>query len=72
MCGACTVLLNGTMVSSCLMLSVEADGASITTIEGLAHSTDELTPLQRAFAEKGAVQCGFCTPGQVVAATAAA
>jgi carbon-monoxide dehydrogenase small subunit len=68
-CGACTVLLNGLMVSSCLTLSVEADGASITTIEGLVHSTEELTPLQQAFADRGAVQCGFCTPGQLVAAT---
>ena len=68
-CGACTVLLNGLMVSSCLTLSVEADGASITTIEGLGDSTEELSPLQRAFADRGAVQCGFCTPGQLVAAT---
>jgi len=69
-CGACTVHLNGKMVSSCLTLTVEADGASITTIEGLAQSTDELSPLQLAFAERGAVQCGFCTSGQIVAAAA--
>jgi carbon-monoxide dehydrogenase small subunit len=58
------------MVSSCLVLCVEADGASITTIEGLGQSTDVLSPLQRAFAEMGAVQCGFCTPGQLLAAAA--
>jgi carbon-monoxide dehydrogenase small subunit len=69
-CGACTVLLNGAMVSSCLVLAVEADGATITTIEGLGQSTGMLSPLQEAFAEKGAVQCGFCTPGQLVAAAA--
>jgi carbon-monoxide dehydrogenase small subunit len=69
-CGACTILRNGAMVSSCLLLSVEADGDSITTIEGLAQSTEVLSPLQQAFAERGAVQCGFCTPGQVVAAAA--
>ncbi len=69
-CGACTVRLNGMMVSSCLTLTVEADGASITTIEGLANSTEEVTPLQQAFADRGAVQCGFCTPGQLLAAAA--
>jgi aerobic carbon-monoxide dehydrogenase small subunit len=69
-CGACTVLLNGAMVSSCLLLAVQADGGSITTIEGLASSEDELTPLQEAFIEKGAAQCGICTPGQVLAAAA--
>jgi carbon-monoxide dehydrogenase small subunit len=58
------------MVSSCLVLCVEADGASITTIEGLAQSTDMLSPLQQAFAERGAVQCGFCTPGQLLAGAA--
>jgi carbon-monoxide dehydrogenase small subunit len=69
-CGACTVLLNGAMVSSCLVFAVQADGASITTVEGLASSTDEPSSLQQALAANGAVQCGFCTPGQIIAATA--
>jgi carbon-monoxide dehydrogenase small subunit len=68
-CGACTVLLNGAMVSSCLLCTVQADGASITTIEGLATSP-ELSPLQQAFVDKGAVQCGVCTSGQLMAAAA--
>lgn len=66
-CGACTVLVNGVPRYSCLTLAVEADGAEITTIEGLMHGED-LGPVQQAFAEKDAFQCGFCTPGQVVAA----
>jgi len=66
-CGACTVSLNGRIVDSCLVLAVEADGAEVTTIEGL--STDgQLTRLQQAFLEQGAVQCGYCSPGQVMAA----
>jgi carbon-monoxide dehydrogenase small subunit len=69
-CGACTVLVNGAMASSCLLLAVQSDGAVITTIEGLAPSPDDLSPLQRAFLEKGAVQCGVCTPGQLMAAAA--
>jgi carbon-monoxide dehydrogenase small subunit len=68
-CGACTVLVNGKMVSSCLMLAVLADGAEVTTIEGLAHD-GELDRLQRAFIEHGGYQCGICTPGQIVAARA--
>lgn len=68
-CGACTVLVNGRAVDSCLMLAVEADGAEITTVEGLAV-TGELSPLQQAFLDKGASQCGFCTPGQLMAAHA--
>jgi aerobic-type carbon monoxide dehydrogenase small subunit (CoxS/CutS family) len=68
-CGACTVLVNGLAVDSCLMLAVEADGAEITTVEGLAVDGN-LSPLQRAFLDKGAVQCGFCTPGQLMAAQA--
>jgi carbon-monoxide dehydrogenase small subunit len=69
-CGACTVLVNGAMVSSCLLLTAQVDRASITTIEGLATSADELSPLQEAFADAGAVQCGICTPGQLMAAAA--
>ena len=67
-CGACTVSMDGRIVDSCLVLAVEADGAEITTVEGLAPD-GRLTPLQQAFLDKGAVQCGFCTPGQLVAAT---
>lgn len=68
-CGACTVLLNGRMVSSCLMLAIMADGADVTTIEGLARDGD-LDPIQRAFIDYGGFQCGICTPGQIVAARA--
>jgi carbon-monoxide dehydrogenase small subunit len=66
-CGACTVLLDGAPVRSCLLLGVQADGRRVTTIEGLA-SGEELHPLQRAFSEHHALQCGFCTPGFVVLA----
>ena len=65
-CGACTVLLNGESVKSCAVLAVQADGADITTIEGLANG--ELHPLQRAFHEMHALQCGYCTPGMIIAA----
>jgi carbon-monoxide dehydrogenase small subunit len=68
-CGACTVLLNGAAVNSCLMLAVEADRQEVTTVEGLARD-GRLSPLQQAFLEHGAVQCGFCIPGMLVAATA--
>jgi carbon-monoxide dehydrogenase small subunit len=68
-CGACTVLVDGKMASSCLMLAVMADGAEITTIEGLARD-GSLDPLQRAFIDYGGYQCGICTPGQIVAACA--
>jgi aerobic-type carbon monoxide dehydrogenase small subunit (CoxS/CutS family) len=68
-CGACTVLVNGLAVDSCLMLAVEADGAEISTIEGLGRD-GQLSPLQQAFLDRGAVQCGFCTPGQLMAAQA--
>lgn len=65
-CGACTVLMNGKPVNSCLILALEADGAEILTIEGLAQEGN-LHPVQKAFVEKGAIQCGFCTPGMVMA-----
>lgn len=68
-CGSCTVLLDGAAVCACLTLAIETEGRAITTIEGIARP-GELTPLQDAFAEAGAVQCGFCTPGIVLAAKA--
>ncbi|GIW08438.1 MAG: (2Fe-2S)-binding protein [Dehalococcoidia bacterium] len=68
-CGVCTVLLDGEMVSSCLVFAIQADGREVTTIEGLGDP-DHLSPLQRAFIENGGFQCGICTPGQIVAATA--
>jgi carbon-monoxide dehydrogenase small subunit len=66
-CGSCSVLLDGTLVCACLVLAAQADGHDVTTIEGLADGAN-LHPVQRAFVEAGAVQCGFCTPGLVVAA----
>jgi aerobic carbon-monoxide dehydrogenase small subunit len=65
-CGACTVLMNGVSVKSCSVLAVQADGAEITTIQGLANA--ELHPLQQAFHEEHALQCGYCTPGMIMAA----
>jgi aerobic carbon-monoxide dehydrogenase small subunit len=69
-CGACTVLLDGEPIRSCLMFAVQVDGASIETIEGLTSGPDELHPIQRAFWEKHGLQCGFCTPGMVLTAKA--
>ena len=66
-CGACTVLLDGEPVLSCLALAVEAQDREITTIEGLAND-DKLDPIQKAFIEEGAIQCGFCTPGMILSA----
>jgi aerobic carbon-monoxide dehydrogenase small subunit len=67
-CGACTVLLNGRSVKSCSVLAVQADGAEITTIQGLSNGSGDLHPLQRAFHESHALQCGYCTPGMIMAA----
>ena len=66
-CGSCSVLLDGTLVCACLVLAAQADGHEVMTVEGLADG-EELHPVQEAFVEAGAVQCGFCTPGLVVAA----
>ncbi len=66
-CGACSVHLDGRIVDSCLVLAVEADGAEVSTVEGLAEG-GSLSPLQRQFLERGASQCGYCTPGQLMAA----
>jgi carbon-monoxide dehydrogenase small subunit len=68
-CGACTVLINGKPHLSCLTLAVDAQGKEILTIEGLSHD-GKLHPLQKSFAEKGAIQCGFCTPGMILTAKA--
>lgn len=68
-CGACTVLLDGAAVKSCSVLAIQADGSRITTIEGLADGA-ELTPLQKSFLDHGAFQCGFCTSGMLMSATA--
>jgi carbon-monoxide dehydrogenase small subunit len=66
-CGACSVIMNGRVVNSCCVLGVEAEDAEITTIEGIGHA-DHLHPLQQAFLEEAALQCGICTPGFIVAA----
>lgn len=68
-CGSCTVILDGKTVTACLTLAVEADGRDVRTIEGISDG-GELNPVQKAFVEYGAIQCGFCTPGMVMSATA--
>jgi carbon-monoxide dehydrogenase small subunit len=68
-CGACTVIMDGRMVNSCLVLGVEAEGREITTVEGIAAPSD-LHPIQKAYLENAALQCGFCTPGFIVASKA--
>jgi aerobic-type carbon monoxide dehydrogenase small subunit (CoxS/CutS family) len=68
-CGACSVIVDGTLVKSCMMLAVQADGSSIETVEGLADG-DELAVLQQAFSDHHALQCGYCTPGMLMSATA--
>jgi len=67
-CGACTVLVDGRSVSSCLTLAASVDGREITTVEGLAPSGEELHPVQESFVDKGAIQCGFCTAGMEMSA----
>jgi len=69
-CGACTVLINGKTVNSCIYPALEAEGKTITTIEGLTDVQGNLHPIQKAFVEHGAIQCGFCTPGMVLSAKA--
>jgi carbon-monoxide dehydrogenase small subunit len=68
-CGSCTVIMDGRTVNACLVLAVQAEGREITTVRGLGRE-DDLHPLQRNFVEKGAVQCGFCTPGMLLSAKA--
>ena len=69
-CGACTIHVNGMSVKSCTMLALEAEGAEVTTIEGMANPDGSLSPIQQAFQDHHGLQCGFCTPGMVMAAAA--
>jgi carbon-monoxide dehydrogenase small subunit len=69
-CGACTVIIDGEAVNSCLYLAAEIDGKELLTIEGLVADDGTLHPIQKAFVDKGAIQCGFCTPGMIMAAKA--
>ena len=69
-CGACTVILDGKAVNSCLILALKADGKEVLTIEGLASDANTLHPLQESFIHNGAIQCGFCTPGMILSAKA--
>jgi aerobic carbon-monoxide dehydrogenase small subunit len=69
-CGACTILLDGRAIKSCMMLAIQADGASIETVEGLAGDEGELHPLQQAFSDHHGLQCGYCTPGMLMSAKA--
>ena len=68
-CGACTVHLDGQAVKSCMLLAVQADGAKVRTVEGLAPADGELSPLQQSFSSHHALQCGYCTPGMLISAT---
>lgn len=67
-CGACTVMVNGKSINSCLTLAVEVNNMEVLTVEGLSNSREDLHPIQQAFVEKGAIQCGFCTPGMEISA----
>ena len=69
-CGACTVLVDGSAINSCLFPAMEVEGRNVTTIEGLADTQGNLHPIQKAFIENGGIQCGFCTPGMVLSAKA--
>ena len=69
-CGACTVILNGMAVNSCLILAIQVDNQEVETIEGLSKKSGTLHPIQKAFIDHGAIQCGYCTPGMVMAAKA--
>ncbi len=69
-CGACTVIIDGVAINACLYLAVEVDGKTIRTIEGLASPMGELHPVQKAFIENGGIQCGYCSPGMILSATA--
>jgi carbon-monoxide dehydrogenase small subunit len=69
-CGACTVILNGQTINSCIFPAAEVEGKEVTTIEGISGAQGDLHPIQKAFVDYGAVQCGFCTPGMVISAKA--